>query len=374
MNKTRLSIFFIVLVAASFFFVRLFGSTVMRSRASSDPVTVFFEKDTVDAQIDEAVPVNIMVQAPLPASQNKLSGGEMEIAYDANTLEVLESLSNTVDVYCEQNDHLLTQQAQFVVDQSNGTIRLSYVNPTKESSLLPPSRESGMFCFTTVYFKLKNQNPSPTSTGNTAGGGIVSAPTPTSSALTMPGSGNSAAGPTPISALPLTPTSAPSSTSGWVSFNTNPGVCNFVGPSAGYACQFYPSRTTMTITESVVVPTQVPTSVPVPTMVVCKTVIQCAPPANGCSYKNPVVDSSGCQITCGDLVCEPTPTAIPSPTPYCHLASKGDACTCDNVIDILDFEPWRKQYSGEVTCSCADFNRDGACTLNDFETWRQNQT
>lgn len=68
-----------------------------------------------------------------------------------------------------------------------------------------------------------------------------------------------------------------------------------------------------------------------------------------------------------------TPTDAPSPTPYCHLASKGDACTCDGIIDIADFEPWRKQYVGEEPCSCADFNRDNKCSLIDFEIWRQNQ-
>lgn len=434
MTKSRLAILFVVFVAASFFFIRLFGGSALRSRATTDPVYVFFDQERIEAERDKAIPVNIMVQSALPADQNKLSGGEMELSFDASTLEVVEELGNIADVVCEQNDNKLTEQVQFLVDQANGTVRLSRINPTKDSNELPPTRDSGMFCYTTLYFRFKDQNvlqastgaiPTPTVSSTAAGTGGGAAGTGTGAGTgttTGAGTGTTSGGSAlvPTATPTATPTPIPGG-SGTVSFNTAAGVCNFVGPSGAYACAFYPSRTSMTIAQ--ITPTPTPTEEPMPTppppavpsncnmcdfdrdRQICRSDLDtlsrsCIFGGNpSACYANGVIIKGDCnkdgKIDAGDLSCcslcaqvnqclaeitptsiptaTPTPTDAPSPTPYCHLASKGDACTCDGIIDIADFEPWRKQYVGEEPCSCADFNRDNKCSLIDFEIWRQNQ-
>lgn len=77
----------------------------------------------------------------------------------------------------------------------------------------------------------------------------------------------------------------------------------------------------------------------------------------------------------------PTPTAItpspsqsPIPTPTgsasCALHGRGDA-NCDGMIDLVDFEMWRREYTTKTGTS-SDFNNDGGVTLVDFELWRMN--
>ncbi|MEN9327701.1 MAG: hypothetical protein RI947_509 [Candidatus Parcubacteria bacterium] len=69
-----------------------------------------------------------------------------------------------------------------------------------------------------------------------------------------------------------------------------------------------------------------------------------------------------------------TPGAITSPTPstpvtICSLAATGDA-NCDNLIDLTDFEIWRKEYLGILSSKLSDFNKDGVIGITEFEIWR----
>lgn len=64
------------------------------------------------------------------------------------------------------------------------------------------------------------------------------------------------------------------------------------------------------------------------------------------------------------------PTVTPTVTPtVCSLKSSGDA-DCNNVVNLVDFELFRKEYTHTVTTLSADFDNDQAVTLADFQTWR----
>ena len=52
--------------------------------------------------------------------------------------------------------------------------------------------------------------------------------------------------------------------------------------------------------------------------------------------------------------------------------TRGDA-DCNNSIDNLDFEIWRKEKFQELTTKTADFNSDSVVDLIDFEIWRKNR-
>lgn len=56
----------------------------------------------------------------------------------------------------------------------------------------------------------------------------------------------------------------------------------------------------------------------------------------------------------------------------CPLKSQGDA-DCNSKIDIVDFEIWRKEASGLITSTNANFNFtvDSAVNIIDFEIWRK---
>lgn len=70
----------------------------------------------------------------------------------------------------------------------------------------------------------------------------------------------------------------------------------------------------------------------------------------------------------------PTPSLSQSPTstpmPGCPSKNKGDA-NCNNVIDLIDFEIWRKEFTGSLQTKNADFNISGAVDIVDFELWRK---
>ncbi len=55
----------------------------------------------------------------------------------------------------------------------------------------------------------------------------------------------------------------------------------------------------------------------------------------------------------------------------CALTAKGDA-GCNGVIDTVDFEIFRKEYTGQLSSRTADFNGDGSVSMVDFEVWRIN--
>lgn len=69
-----------------------------------------------------------------------------------------------------------------------------------------------------------------------------------------------------------------------------------------------------------------------------------------------------------------TPDEEPTPTPDlggdCPIhRSKGNA-NCDDKIDLIDFEIWRREYLGDLTTKDADFNNNGVVDFIDFEIWR----
>ncbi|MEN9328004.1 MAG: hypothetical protein RI947_812 [Candidatus Parcubacteria bacterium] len=54
----------------------------------------------------------------------------------------------------------------------------------------------------------------------------------------------------------------------------------------------------------------------------------------------------------------------------CSLRPHGDA-DCNAIIDIVDFEVFRKEYTGIVQTKTADFDGSGAVDISDFEIWRR---
>ena len=76
----------------------------------------------------------------------------------------------------------------------------------------------------------------------------------------------------------------------------------------------------------------------------------------------------------------PQPTATPTPTPTsqiqptyppnCSTKTSGDA-DCNNVIDSVDYEIWRKEKMHEVSTHYSDFNSSGVVDMVDFEIWRK---
>lgn len=69
----------------------------------------------------------------------------------------------------------------------------------------------------------------------------------------------------------------------------------------------------------------------------------------------------------------PTQTQVLTPTPTsgtCPLKPKGDS-DCNGVIDLIDFEMWRKEAKREVSTQISDYNNDGVVDIVDFEVWRK---
>ena len=56
----------------------------------------------------------------------------------------------------------------------------------------------------------------------------------------------------------------------------------------------------------------------------------------------------------------------------CARKTLGDA-NCDDLVDLVDFEIWRREYTGEINSHRANFNpdTDNQVDLLDFEIWRQ---
>ncbi len=65
-----------------------------------------------------------------------------------------------------------------------------------------------------------------------------------------------------------------------------------------------------------------------------------------------------------------TTTSSTARAATCELKANGDA-SCDGIVDITDFEVFRKEYIGEVSTTVADFDGDGTVTVADFEIWRR---
>lgn len=65
----------------------------------------------------------------------------------------------------------------------------------------------------------------------------------------------------------------------------------------------------------------------------------------------------------------PAPTATGSPN--CALKTSGDA-DCSGVVNLNDFEIWRRERFGVLTTKTADFDRNNVIDTIDFEIWRRN--
>ena len=65
--------------------------------------------------------------------------------------------------------------------------------------------------------------------------------------------------------------------------------------------------------------------------------------------------------------CEAAPTKTPTPLSCQKILGDAD---CKDGINLVDFEIWRKEFTGELTTKTADFNKDTKISLADFEIWR----
>ncbi len=72
-----------------------------------------------------------------------------------------------------------------------------------------------------------------------------------------------------------------------------------------------------------------------------------------------------------------TPTKAPTngptatSTPGCTKKSAGDA-NCDGLINLADFEIYRREFTGAVSTKTADFDASGTVNIIDFEIFRRN--
>lgn len=89
------------------------------------------------------------------------------------------------------------------------------------------------------------------------------------------------------------------------------------------------------------------------------------------SKNYPVPGSNSSIPTATPTTIIPTETKTPTPTIIgCSLKSQGDA-DCNGVIDITDFEIFRKEYMHTLSTKTADFNTSGTVDIIDFEIWRK---
>lgn len=67
----------------------------------------------------------------------------------------------------------------------------------------------------------------------------------------------------------------------------------------------------------------------------------------------------------------PTVTTSVSPTSdSCTLKYQGDA-DCSGLINLVDFEIWRKEFMKTLSTLTSDFNAGGSVDIVDFEIWRK---
>ncbi len=94
----------------------------------------------------------------------------------------------------------------------------------------------------------------------------------------------------------------------------------------------------------------------------------------GAPTATPTPTSSVTIILTPTLTKVPSPTLTsaitPSPTTGCLSKSAGDA-DCNGVVDLVDFEIWRKEFTQTLTTKNGDFNANGVVDIVDFEIWRK---
>lgn len=70
-----------------------------------------------------------------------------------------------------------------------------------------------------------------------------------------------------------------------------------------------------------------------------------------------------------EALTSPVTSPLTPTIPMCASHAQGDS-DCNGVIELRDFETWRKEYIGERPTLNADFNRDNQVSIADFEIWR----
>ncbi|MEN9328380.1 MAG: hypothetical protein RI947_1188 [Candidatus Parcubacteria bacterium] len=72
----------------------------------------------------------------------------------------------------------------------------------------------------------------------------------------------------------------------------------------------------------------------------------------------------------GNTQISPTITPTLPPISDCPKKSRGDA-NCDGFVDIVDFEIFRKEYTGPLSTKDSDFDMNNIVDIVDFEIWRR---
>ncbi len=75
----------------------------------------------------------------------------------------------------------------------------------------------------------------------------------------------------------------------------------------------------------------------------------------------------------GGIIASVSPTIPPSISPTsgaCALKPQGDA-DCSGIMNLTDFEIWRKEFTQTLNTKTADFNASGSVDIVDFEIWRK---
>lgn len=383
LHHKKIFIIGIVFLAAVSFFGFYLNRYLSPSKASEEKAIVFFEKPTIVTNADvDSIPVNIFLQM---SNGNKVSGAQVQVAYSTNTLVYDTSRQGQFDVSCTGATNGLNNLVDVVHNEQTGTIRIRRVRVDNIDANLPPLTDSGLFCFTTIYFKPKPgvlypQNGTVTLSSDSAvyeivGPGKIYAPDFfTSTNSTTINIGKSLITPTPVCKIGVKNFSlmqqCDTTSFHYISFTCQDGSTNQIG--ADETCEAQEllkqksqaacagkSSCSVTVTPS-------PTCSPRPACLDATPRCMVAEPIGG--YCNDIPLPSIIVVS-GSPTPSSTPSAGLSPTPdSCPLKSKGD-CSCNGKVDIFDFEAWRKEFTKEASTIKCDNNSDGKITLADFNRW-----
>lgn len=207
-SKLKLITFFFVFVGATIFFWVIINGFLLKSRALSATIPFFFETQTLSVTADKPIPVNVFFRS---TKDNKISAATIQLKYSKDNLDFDESMKDKIDVVCQNNDFSFTNLVNVTNDPAVGAVTITRGLLDNDDTKLPPHLDSGISCFGTVYFKAK--------------AGLASFPQNAS-----------------------------------VSLNTDPTVCEVVGPGGKtYACDLLQDKNTLNITIDKPLPTPTPT-------------------------------------------------------------------------------------------------------------------
>lgn len=88
---------------------------------------------------------------------------------------------------------------------------------------------------------------------------------------------------------------------------------------------------------------------------------------------HPCITITRDQSVWDSAVAQWAPNVTPTTSPLCPKFSQGDA-NCDGMVNLVDFEIFRTEFSKQAQTARADFNRDASVTIVDFEIWRRGYT